>query len=276
MHWEILFGLKNSVTTGVISATNRTISLKNRVLFNDFLQTDAAINPGNSGGALLNIHGRLIGINTAIHFKGQGLGFAIPSKRIRKTIGQLLDYRRLKKIWIGLKLREIHQNRLDWSVKVREVVSGSPAHKAGIRHGDLLKSIDGIPVHCLFDFRKKMYLKRQKDIVNLKLKRGKRIYSVYIKTESVPITPQQKMLWRRLGVLAYDTKKGVTVEKIRLGSSAYRIGIRKDDIIMGLGEYAIRSVRELNFLVRQLDSKEVVSIVLMRRNRRLGGSIILE
>ena len=85
------FGFSNSVTTGVISALNRTIRTGD-MIYRDFIQTDASINPGNSGGPLLNINGELIGINTAVYANAQGLGFAIPISKARRIIDDLIKY----------------------------------------------------------------------------------------------------------------------------------------------------------------------------------------
>ncbi len=101
------YGLGNTVTTGVLSAKDRFIEAEGRVVFDNFLQTDAAINPGNSGGALLNIRGELIGINTAIFARAEGIGFAIPVDTVKEVLEVLLDPRKLKKTWFGAEYETI-------------------------------------------------------------------------------------------------------------------------------------------------------------------------
>src|SRR5436305_6094449 len=96
------FGLSGTVTTGVVSALGRSVPSKEEGrTFTDFIQTDASINPGNSGGPLLNIEGKVIGINTAIFAQGQGIGFAIPVDRARKVVQDLLRYGSVHSGWIG-------------------------------------------------------------------------------------------------------------------------------------------------------------------------------
>src|SRR5437763_9954177 len=96
------FGLSGSVTTGVVSALGRSVPSKEEGrTFTDFIQTDASINPGNSGGPLLNIEGKVVGINTAIYANAQGIGFAIPVDRARKVIQDLLRYGQVHSAWIG-------------------------------------------------------------------------------------------------------------------------------------------------------------------------------
>ena len=96
-------GLESTVTVGVLSARDRTVtSPSTRRVYTDFLQTDASINPGNSGGALVDLDGRLIGINTAIIGDAQGIGFAIPAKRVRRVVNDLLRYGQVQAAWLGM------------------------------------------------------------------------------------------------------------------------------------------------------------------------------
>ena len=107
------FGFSNTVTTGVISALNRSIRTDEHV-FHDFIQTDASINPGNSGGPLLNINGELIGINTAIYAKAQGIGFAIPINKAKKIISDLIRYGEVIQAWLGITVQDIDQQLFDY------------------------------------------------------------------------------------------------------------------------------------------------------------------
>ena len=102
------FGFSHTVTTGVISAINRSIRAKDRV-YQNFIQIDASINPGNSGGPLLNINGNLIGINTAIYAKAQGIGFAIPISKAQKIISDLIQYGEVIQAWIGITVQDIDE-----------------------------------------------------------------------------------------------------------------------------------------------------------------------
>ena len=100
------FGFSNTVTTGVISALNRSIKTEERVFYN-FIQTDASINPGNSGGPLLDINGKLIGINTAIYANAQGIGFAIPINKAKRILSDLIKYGEVIPAWTGIVLQNI-------------------------------------------------------------------------------------------------------------------------------------------------------------------------
>ena len=153
------FGLSRSVTFGIISARGRRkLQLgKSDVINQDFLQTDAAINPGNSGGPLIDLQGRVIGINTAIASTrggNEGIGFSIPSSLAQRVMDQLLEYGFVPRAWIGVKLDENFDTkvasklRLDrvQGARVNQVFENSPASKAGLQFDDVVLNFDGIDV----------------------------------------------------------------------------------------------------------------------------------
>ncbi|HEY0983910.1 MULTISPECIES: S1C family serine protease [unclassified Schlesneria] len=153
------FGLSRSVTLGIISARGRRkLQLgKTEVINQDFLQTDAAINPGNSGGPLIDLQGRVIGINTAIATSSggnDGIGFSIPSQLAQRVMDQLLEYGVVPRAWIGVKLDENFDARVAAKLKldrvmgarVNQVFDNSPASKAGLQLDDVVLNFDGIDV----------------------------------------------------------------------------------------------------------------------------------
>lgn len=145
------FGLERSMTVGVISATGRSnVGIES---IENFIQTDASINPGNSGGPLLNIHGEVIGINTAIVAAGQGIGFAIPTNMARPIISQLVDKGKITRAWLGISIRPVTDEiartlRLakPHGVLVAELYEGGPADRAGVLPGDIIVNFGGTEV----------------------------------------------------------------------------------------------------------------------------------
>jgi serine protease DegS len=145
------FGVGQTVTQGIVSATDRTqLGL---TTFEDFIQTDAAINPGNSGGALINARGELIGINTAIYSRSggsMGIGFAIPVSLAREVMKSIIEHGRMIRGWLGVQVQRLTPE-LARSFGVEEpggalvagVVAGGPAAVAGLRPGDILLAVDG-------------------------------------------------------------------------------------------------------------------------------------
>src|SRR5262245_7267285 len=141
------FGLSHTVTTGVVSAVGRSLHDEERT-YTDFVQTDASINPGNSGGPLLNIRGELIGINTAIYGKAQGIGFAIPVDRARRVMRDLVAFGEVRRPWTGLVVQDLTPDLAQHfgarhGVVVAEVEPDGPAARAGVVRGEVIVRVDG-------------------------------------------------------------------------------------------------------------------------------------
>ncbi len=145
------FGLDQTVTVGVVSATGRAdVGI---ATYENFIQTDASINPGNSGGPLVNLKGEVIGINTAIVATGQGIGFAIPANMVKRVTNQLIDRGRVTRGWIGVAMQplttELAQSlglRDTHGAVVARVYPGSPAATAGLQQNDVIVAFDGTTV----------------------------------------------------------------------------------------------------------------------------------
>ncbi|MDI6710232.1 MAG: trypsin-like peptidase domain-containing protein [Bacillota bacterium] len=143
------YGLDHTVTTGVISAKGRPITIEDRY-YDNLLQTDASINPGNSGGPLLNMQGEVIGVNTAVNTQAQGIGFAIPTSTIRPVLDELIRTGKITHPWLGVQMQELTPEVAQYAglpdtqgVLVIAVVPHSPAARAGIKPGDILLTLDG-------------------------------------------------------------------------------------------------------------------------------------
>jgi serine protease Do len=144
------FGLDQTVTVGVVSAVGREAGI---ATYENFIQTDASINPGNSGGPLVNLHGEVIGINTAIVAAGQGIGFAIPANMVKRVTGQLVDRGKVTRGWIGVATepltRELAESlglRDTRGVVISRVLPKSPASAAGLEQNDVIVSFEGTPI----------------------------------------------------------------------------------------------------------------------------------
>ncbi len=191
------FGLQATLTTGVVSALQRTLRTPGGAVIDEAIQTDAAINPGNSGGPLLDSQGRVIGVNTLIFTPSGGsvgIGFAIPVNTVKFILGDLVRYGRPKRPWLGISSLEVVPElaqALSLPVKsgvlVAEVVPGGPADRAGMRGGqrtmvvgrmrfptggDIIVSIDGHKVDSLSDINLSLYKKRPGDSVEVVFYRG--------------------------------------------------------------------------------------------------------
>ncbi len=168
------FGLGSTVTTGVVSALNRSIQMPNMIVEN-LIQTSAQINPGNSGGALVDSSGRVIGINTAILPNAQGIGFAIPSDVARVEMEQLITKGQVVRPWVGVdyggeidpQVAKAYNLNTDHGMLVRGVEPGSPAAKAGLQPNDIITEVSGQPVTSWNDFVQTIIGKKIGDTVTL-------------------------------------------------------------------------------------------------------------
>jgi serine protease Do len=148
------FGLGQTVTSGIVSALGRSgLGIEG---YEDFIQTDASINPGNSGGALVNLRGELIGINTAILAPGGGnigIGFAVPISMARRVMEQIVQYGKVRRGRVGISTQDltpdlaaaIHTKSTEGAL-ISDVVPKSPAEQGGIRKGDLVTAVNGVPI----------------------------------------------------------------------------------------------------------------------------------
>ncbi|MBQ9574810.1 MAG: Do family serine endopeptidase [Synergistaceae bacterium] len=175
-------GFEQSVTAGVISAKNRSIHTQD-VNFDDFLQTDAAINPGNSGGPLLNMDGKVVGINTAIIPYAQGIGFAIPVNKAKEIMSDLVSYGRVKRGWLGVSVRGITPEMAKaYGVEgtngamINDVFKGDPADKAGIKRGDVVVELNGAKIKDANDFVSKVRTLAPNSVARLQVvRKGKKM-----------------------------------------------------------------------------------------------------
>lgn len=184
------FGLQHSLTTGVISAKNRMLSPGTRKgNFEQFLQTSAQINPGNSGGPLLNLHGEVVGINTAIIAQAQGIGFSIPSNLVKELIPDLVRKGRIRRGYFGIAvidLTPVLAERYDVTQKegvlVARIDPQGPAASAGIQRGDIIISLDGKAVENANDCARRISFSAPGKQAGIEVTRGGRIFNYTVTT----------------------------------------------------------------------------------------------
>ncbi len=197
------FGLRQTLTTGIISALGRTIAAKNGRKIEGIIQTDAAINPGNSGGPLLDSEGKVIGINTAIigSAGSVGIGFAVPSNTALRILPDLLEYGYVRRPWLGIEpIPTVYLRRIGIDVPdgllIARVVIGASADQAGLRGatrtvkvgrykvpwgGDIITHINGSPVFTMEDLAQQIETRKSGDEVTISYIRKKSVDSVIVK-----------------------------------------------------------------------------------------------
>ena len=180
------FGVGQTVTQGIISATGRTGLGINTV--EDFIQTDAAINPGNSGGALVDAYGQLVGINTAIFSRSggsMGIGFAIPTEIVKLVMNGIIKDGKVRRGWLGIELQSSMKDPTKLSddtqgVEVMNVMPNGPAAKAGLQKGDIITAMDNKPVDDANTLIQMVARKAPNSVVNLQVMRNKAPSSVNV------------------------------------------------------------------------------------------------
>lgn len=281
------FGLEQTVTQGIISATARVIGSGP---YDDFLQTDAAINPGNSGGPLLNMRGEVIGITTAIVTGGQGIGFAMPSNLVKSVTKQLKEKGRVVRGWIGASIQSVtselaHSFGLSnpHGALVSEVTPGGPSATAGIRSGDIVLMFDGNEIHAANDLPRFVAETSIGKAVTVQLLREAKKISVTVtvvetKPEPVPEQPVHAET-SRLGILVDDIgpevkaeyglveDTGVAIVEVEPGSSAELAGMRAGDIIREINRKKIRNSADLQTVMSRKESRKSLLLLLKRGNR---------
>lgn len=188
------YGLSQTVTQGIVSATGRTQLGLSR--FENFIQTDAAINTGNSGGALVNLRGELVGINTAVlssQFSAEGIGFAIPVNLVRGVTEQLKTHGRVKRSWLGVVPRDVSPGRAadlglstQGGVEIVEIYRNSPAMLAGLRRGDVITHINNQPIQVSRQLLNIIAALMPDEVIELMGIRDGQAYTVDIKVAERP------------------------------------------------------------------------------------------
>jgi serine protease Do len=267
------FGFSHSVTTGVISALNRSI------------HTDASINPGNSGGPLLNIDGDLIGINTAIYTKAQGIGFAIPIHHAQKIISDLITHGEVMPSWIGIRVQSLTRNMVAYldlpstaGVLVKHVDPDSPAKQADIREGDVILEMNHIHIPSIDAYNRVLRQIKSGDDITLFIWRNRSRTDVIVKATDFP---QQRILEMAHRLLQIEVRNipennrngtmagtGVIIAAVEPGSYIHRVGIKAGDIIHKIDEMTIETMEDFKKAIMKSRHKNAI-VLLLQRGRHL-------
>ncbi len=254
------FGLHNTVTSGIVSGLGRSNISSDG--YEDFIQTDASINPGNSGGALVDLRGQLIGINTAILSRSGGnigIGFAIPVNMARSILAQLVRYGEVKRGMLGVNTYEVSPDIAQvyglanaQGALVTQVVPGSAAEHAGVKVGDIITSVNGTAVKTPTDLRNAIALLRVGNQAQLGLLRDGKPERVKAIIVAAPAPTRASLRPADInkgleGASLIDAPGtgGAVVRGVEPGSPAAQAGLRSNDVIVGVNQASVGSVRQL-------------------------------
>jgi serine protease Do len=277
------FGLSNTVTTGVISATDRSIRTEN-LTYHGFLQTDASINPGNSGGPLLNAEGKLIAINTAVYNGGQGIGFAIPIDVARRVVGELIAHGEILPVWLGLEFQDLSRelrSALELpddliGALVNRVREKSPGERGGLRRGDVVTHVDGHAVMSARGFFEILVTVTPRQIVAVSYWRNGEAGTSNVLAEEFPENLVDQITDEMLGMdLQHRDEGGFIVMEVRDGSGAQRIGIRVGDLLLAINGRVLADDEALRRAVLELRGQTRALVMVQRGPGRYNVAIPL-
>ena len=298
------FGLEQTLTVGVISASRQNLTIEDRI-YKDLIQTDAAINPGNSGGPLSNIRGEVIGINTAIYTPSggfAGIGFAIPINRAKEIIPQLREKGKVVRGWIGV----ILEDKIDEATAsvfgvpdkegamIRDVLPKYPAAKAGLKRGDILREFNGKKVKNNYDLQSLVQETAPGNTVPIKIIRSRREMGLNLTIEEAPAnvkvsgkadeTPAPgekpaegaKTSW--LGATLTEptsasrekfaipvSEPGVLVADVDPGSKAEEIGLAEGDLIRAVNQEQTPNLKTFKEVTGKIKTKSGLVFDILRR-----------
>lgn len=259
------FGLNQTVTSGIVSALQRTdIGIEG---YENFIQTDASINPGNSGGALVNLHGELVGINTAILAPAGGnvgIGFAIPSNMAMDITSQLIKFGKLDRGIIGIRIQnfspelaQAFNEKTQTGALITQVIPNSPAEKSGLRSGDLIIAINNISIVNAGQARNMIGTLRTNSNITINILRDHHSLKYQLKN----IAPKQQIKETQAHnpfffgttlhnfaaqVPAFGYVKGVQIVSIKESSPSWHSGLRPGDVVISVNKHKVSNLDELN------------------------------
>jgi len=259
------FGLHQTVTSGIVSALGRS-GIGNPDQFEDFIQTDASINPGNSGGALVDMAGRLVGINTAILSQSGGnigIGFAIPVNITKQVMEQIIKYGKINRGRLGVIVQNLTPDlakalklNLTQGVVITKVQPGTPAAKAGLKAGDVIVGVNGRKVESYRDLRNTIGLLRVGDALTLEVVRNGNRETIRTSVGAAPqeqAQVKQDLNPRLAGAVFAERgagRPGIVVKDVQPNSPAADAGLRPGDIISAVNQQPVDSLEEFKKMIK--------------------------
>jgi serine protease Do len=276
------YGYEHTVTRGIVSALHRTVQVSDAQSYEDLIQTDASINPGNSGGPLLNIEGKMIGLNVAVRAGAQGIGFAIPADTVVCIAADLLSTRRLDHTWHGLTARPASD---DGGLVVETVDDQSPAAESGLKSGDILRAVGRRHLVRALDLERALLGHPPGEKIPVEAERDGQRINVSLVLASAPENTEEEEVsnpvWDVIGldVQAVSARQfqhhhrtryrgGLLVREVRPDSPAARQGIRRGDILVGMHIWETVALDNVTYILNRPDlgSLEPLKFYILREN----------
>jgi Do/DeqQ family serine protease len=291
------FGLEKTVTVGVISGLGRGSRQRfggalSSVMYQDFIQTDASINPGNSGGPLLNLNGEVIGINTFIESSGTGTGFAIPINMAKEVYEQLVKHGEVIRGFLGVQISDLEEGMAEAlkspdinGAPVQEVLPDSPAEKAGLRHGDIVRMVDGQKIDNSKALQQTISHKQPGEKVRLTILRGGETKDITVELAKLPVQvaseealkPKKNLIGIAVSEIpvqmAKPGEKGVLITDVEPGGAGDKGELAKGDIVLEANMQQVGSIPEFQKVFEKLKPGQWVSFYIRRGDQTLYRAV---
>jgi S1-C subfamily serine protease len=273
------FGLDHTVTKGIISAMNRRYDAGD-VTFEDILQTDAAINPGNSGGPLINTRAQLVGINMAILSQAEGIGFAVPAKRVANMLAMWFSPEKRAHLWLGLQFK--HE---PGKVVIADVQADSPAAKAGLAVNDRIVAVDGVTYCAVLPMLRHFLHKKAGDVLEFAVERDSKACEVLVTLAALPKLSATDLMWRKFGLqvqpltqqladaLGIPAMNGLLVSDVQRNGPGAAAGFRRGIVITHIGGEEFQSMDQLAERLAGIKSGDKVSMAIFVTEQRGGFTL---
>ncbi len=270
------FGFEHTVTTGVVSALNRTLRPQGGGMLTGLIQTDAAINPGNSGGPLLNIDGSLIGINTAIDARGEGLGFAIPVNKAKRVMAGMLGQGGMGPLWFGITGENVGRNiartaglQKNAGVLVTGVEPGTPAANAGIMPGDIVRRINSTELRDIDDYLGALRNQVEGEGASLDIWRDGHAISLQLLPARFDDALAARLMGERWGITLGESRGKVVIAGVRANGPASFL--KKGDLVLRIGDETVHSLKDaLSAFRRERMAQQALLLIVRDRHQYIA------
>ncbi|MFC1676060.1 Do family serine endopeptidase [Planctomycetota bacterium] len=278
------FGLSHTVTAGIISAKGRNIGL---TTYEDYIQTDAAINPGNSGGPLINLDGKVIGINTAIYTRSggnMGIGLAIPINTAKSVYKDIIETGSVSRGFLGIGYRAVDAELAEAleledakGVVITEIIEDSAAEKVGLKRYDVITKFAGQPIADEYDFRKRVALLKPGTEVEIIFIRNGKEKTIRVELGERPgkkVAAEEPKALQDLGLsvhsltdeliqrYGYQDLSGVIVTSVEPDSPAAKVGIKPGLLIMEVNRKPVENIKQFNKAIKKAAKKNIVLLAI--------------
>jgi len=276
-----------------VSAVNRNIKGEDGRIYSDFIQIDASINPGNSGGPLLNINGEVIGINSAIYQKAEGIGFAIPIDRAKRIVNDLIKYGEVHEAWLGIFVQELTTQiakSFGYSntkgVIISKAFKGGPSERAGLKRGDIIISLGNKHIKTIDDYNDLIYGYGHNDKISITVFRDGEKITVNVTAQTIPEELYDEIALEWLGISVDEitnkavkkyqlfTNSGVLISKVEKESPAGKIGIEAGDVLRQINQAKVETLKDFKKAV--LSAKKGSSVLLLIQRGKYGYYVTVE